>query len=125
MRRFAFTCTALLAASGPALAQSGGCGDIRDFRFAPGASAGEVRGGVPRGGIDCYAIGMRAGQRLDAGITSVERNAVFQIYLPGWRDTPGDGVRDRAVRVRHPPDGNPTGTDRTDHPSRTKRVRHG
>ena len=103
MRRFAYAFSTLLLASGPAFAQMATCGgQLREIRFAAGASAGEMRGGVPPRSIDCYVIGARAGQQLDASITSVENNAVFQIYAPGWRDSPQNGPEGPALRGTEP-----------------------
>ena len=84
MHRLVFA--ALLLGAGPAFAQAL-CGQPREIRFNPGTTSAVLPGGVPRGSIDCYAFGARAGQRLEVSIGSVENNAVFQIYLPGWRET--------------------------------------
>ena len=84
MHRLVFA--ALLLGSSPAFAQAL-CGQPREIRFNPGTTSAVLPGGVPRGSIDCYAFGARAGQRLEVSIGSVENNAVFQIYLPGWRET--------------------------------------
>jgi hypothetical protein len=58
---------------------------VEEFRFAPGRSGGEVKGGVARGENACYAFTARAGQQLEAELASAEGNAVMQIYVPGWR----------------------------------------
>lgn len=75
----------LLALAAPFPALAAGCNPPAPLRFAPGTSGAEVKGGVPRGMPDCLTITARAGQVLEAGITSTERNAVFQIHPPGWR----------------------------------------
>jgi hypothetical protein len=62
----------------------------KTLRFAPGASSGTASDAVLRGDRDHYNVGARKGQRMTVGITSVERNAVFQIYRPGWK-LDGDG----------------------------------
>lgn len=82
MLRFALPLLALLAPL-PAAAQ--GCQPPRPLQFARGASSAVVEGGVPRGMPDCLSITARAGQVLEASITSEERNAVFQLHPPGWR----------------------------------------
>ncbi len=73
---------ALLLAASPALAE--GCRP-ENLRFAPGTSGAVVEGGLVRTEFACYALTARAGQRLEASVTSAENNAVFQIYAPGWR----------------------------------------
>lgn len=75
----------ILAVSLPAWAESDTCDSPKPIRFATGASAGRVSGGVPRGEIACWKVGAKAGQRLDLVIESPERNAVVQIYVPGWK----------------------------------------
>lgn len=78
-------CCLLLA--GPALAE--GC-RRETLRFPPGSSGTTVAGAVIRGEFACYALGARAGQRLEASLASAEGNAAFQIYAPGWRLVPGN-----------------------------------
>lgn len=100
----------LLALAGPAPAWAAGCSPPGAIRFAPGTSGAEVTGGVPRGMPDCLTITARAGQVLEASITSTERNAVFQLHPPGWgiRQDRYGGVRvsnrtlttDDAMRAR-------------------------
>ena len=41
--------------------------------------------------MNCYTFGAKAGQTLDVRVTSLEDNAVFQIYAPGWSDTADAG----------------------------------
>lgn len=54
----------------------------QEIRFARGASSASVEGGVIRGERDVYTLVARKGQRMTVTITSVEDNAVFQIYPP-------------------------------------------
>lgn len=75
----------LLALAAPLPAWAGNCSPPEAIRFAPGTSGAEVTGGVPRGMPDCLTITARAGQVLEASVTSTERNAVFQLHPPGWR----------------------------------------
>jgi hypothetical protein len=63
-------------------------------RFARGTSATTIRGAVVRGDRDRYYIGARRGQTMTVSITSIEKNAVFQIYFAGEQealDGAGDG----------------------------------
>ena len=53
------------------------------IRFAAGTSSGHVEGGVIRAERDVYSVGARAGQTMTVTISSLENNAVFQIYEPG------------------------------------------
>ncbi len=74
-----------LLALAPLPAAAQGCERPAPIRFAPGTSGAVIEGGVPRGMPDCRTITARAGQVLEATITSTERNAVFQLHPPGWR----------------------------------------
>lgn len=55
----------------------------QEIRFARGASSATLEGGVIRGERDVYTLVARKGQRMTVTVTSVEDNAVFQIYPPG------------------------------------------
>jgi hypothetical protein len=56
-------------------------------------------GSVIRGERARHTVAAKAGQTLDVNITSDENNAVFQIYLPGEKDTlPGAGEMDDAKK---------------------------
>jgi hypothetical protein len=74
---FSLVCTAAL-----------GRPELPEISFAPGKSAATVDSGVVRGAVKCYTLRARKGQRLSATITSPEKNAVFQIYRPGYGFTP-------------------------------------
>jgi len=52
-----------------------------------------VRGAVARGQIDCWTFVANAGQIAHVAITSTEKNAVFQIYKPGWKIARDDADR--------------------------------
>ncbi len=83
----------LAAALLPGAAWAQGCARATPIQFAPGTASGGVQGGVIRGDRDCYSVSARAGQKMLVTITSVENNAVFQLYAPGWRlGRDGDGI---------------------------------
>ena len=63
-----------------------------------GSSSATVKGAVVRGDRDRYYVGARKGQTMSVKITSIEDNAVFQVYLPGEEDAlPGAGDGDDAA----------------------------
>ena len=87
-------CVLLLAASS-ALAQ----GVRKKVRFAKGASSATIKGAVVRGDRDRYIVGASGGQTMTVTISSLEKNAVFQIYLAGEQETlEGAGEGDDATR---------------------------
>ena len=67
-----------------ALAASGGGAQEPPaaIRFARGRDSAEVRGSVVRGEVRRYSLNARAGQRMQVRISSIEKNAVFQLYRP-------------------------------------------
>ncbi|HVZ07760.1 hypothetical protein [Rhodopila sp.] len=65
---------------------------VMPIRFPPGATSTTVQGAVARGEQAVYAIGAAAGQRMTVAITSVEHNAVFQLYRPGATASAQDGT---------------------------------
>jgi predicted RNA-binding protein with TRAM domain len=68
-------------------------------RFPRGSTSTVLKGGVIRGERDAYIVGARAGQTMTVRITSVEDNAVFQIYKPGGKVTlEGAGESQDATR---------------------------
>lgn len=74
-------------------------GVTKKVRFARGTSSTTIRGGVMRGDRDRYLVGARAGQTMTVKITSLEKNAVFQIYFSGEQESlPGAGETDDATR---------------------------
>lgn len=56
-------------------------------RFPRGATSTVLKGSVIRGDRDTYLLGAREGQTMSVRITSLEDNAVFQIYRPGGKVT--------------------------------------
>ena len=70
----------------------------KKVRFAKGTSSTTIRGAVIRGERDRYYIGAKAGQKMTVKITSLEKNAVFQIYFHGEEESlPGAGDSDDAT----------------------------
>jgi hypothetical protein len=70
----------------------------KKVRFAKGTSSITIREAVIRGDQDRYYIGAKAGQKMTVKITSLEKNAVFQIYLAGEQESlPGAGEEDDAM----------------------------
>lgn len=62
-------------------------GGVRQkVRFAKGTSAAALRGAVVRGDRDRYYVGARRGQTMTVSISSLEKNAVFQIYFAGEQE---------------------------------------
>ncbi len=71
----------------------------KKLRFARGSNSATVEGAVVRGDRDEYVLGARAGQKMTVSITSLEDNAVFQIYKPGNKETlEGAGEEEDATR---------------------------
>lgn len=74
-------------------------GVTKKVRFARGTSSTTIRGAVIRGDRDRYLVGARAGQTMTVKVTSLEKNAVFQIYFSGEQESlPGAGETDDATR---------------------------
>ncbi len=59
------------------------------LKFAKGRSAATVSGAVIRGDQDTYIIGARRGQTMRVKITSLEKNAVFDV-----KDVDGNYLQD-------------------------------
>src|SRR3954470_3365678 len=59
----------------------------RRIHFESGRTTKVIKDAVVRGDTDRYLLHARAGQTLIVHITSVESNAVFDIYRPGGRRT--------------------------------------
>jgi hypothetical protein len=57
----------------------------RRVRFARGRTTTVIKDAVVRGTRDRYILGARAGQTLIVHITSLENNAVFDIYARGGK----------------------------------------
>lgn len=68
-------------------------------RFARGSSSITISGAVVRGDRDRYYLGAKKGQTMSVRITSLEDNAVFQIFLPGEQEAlSGAGEGDDATK---------------------------
>jgi hypothetical protein len=71
----------------------------KKVRFARGTSSTTIKGAVIRGDRDRYYIGAKAGQTMSVKITSLEKNAVFQICFAGEQEClPGAGEGDDAMK---------------------------
>src|ERR1700694_987655 len=76
-----------------------GNGVKKKVRFARGTSSTTIKGAVIRGDRDRYYIGAKAGQTMSVKITSLEKNAVFQICFAGEQEClPGAGEGDDAMK---------------------------
>lgn len=70
----------------------------RKVRFARGTSSTTIRGAVVRGDHDRYYLAANAGQTMTVKITSLESNAVFQVYFAGEQEAlQGAGEEDDAT----------------------------
>lgn len=71
----------------------------KKVRFARGGSSTTFKGAVIRGDSDRYYVGAKKGQTMSVKITSLEKNAVFQIYFHGEEESlPGAGDGDDATK---------------------------
>lgn len=69
----------------PCDAAAEGCAPPAIVHFAPGASAAEVDGGLPRGARDCYVLQAGKGQALAISQPGpADDNIVFQVYQAPW-----------------------------------------
>ena len=99
LRHFAGAAVLLALAAVPAAA---GCDKPAPIRFAPGASAADLTGGLARGDRDCFTISARTHQRM--AVTQTDRgegNIVLQLYRPPWTIAPspdGPVVRGTALK---------------------------
>jgi hypothetical protein len=74
-------------------------GVTKKVRFAKGTSSTTIKGAVIRGDRDRYTVGAKAGQTMTVKITSLEKNAVFQICFTGEQEClPGAGEGDDAMK---------------------------
>jgi hypothetical protein len=70
----------------------------KKVRFAKGASSATYRGAVMRGDRDRYYVSASQGQTMTVKITSLEKNAVFQIFFAGEQEAlEGAGEEDDAT----------------------------
>jgi hypothetical protein len=71
----------------------------KKVRFAKGTSSSTIKRAVVRGDRDRYYVGANKGQTMTVRITSLEKNAVFQIYFHGEEESlPGAGDGDDATK---------------------------
>jgi hypothetical protein len=69
----------------------------KKVNFAPGSNSATLEGSVISGERDEYLLGAQAGQQMNVRISSLEDNAVFQIFEPGGNQPlPGAGETDDA-----------------------------
>lgn len=61
------------------------CAVVKPIQFAPRASEAAIHGAIVRGEVACFSLGAKSGQKATITVTSIERNAVFQFYQPGWK----------------------------------------
>lgn len=67
----------------------------KEIKFPKGSSGTTIDGSVIRGDRDIYYLAAKAGQKMTVSISSIEKNAVFQIYQPGTSITKDqDGIID-------------------------------
>ncbi|MBI3651873.1 MAG: hypothetical protein HY231_12705 [Acidobacteria bacterium] len=66
-------------------------GAKKRIKFPKGFSGVTLQGGVIRGDRDEYLLKAGKGQTLTVKITSLENNAVFQIYAPNRKTLKGAG----------------------------------
>lgn len=72
-------------------------GVTKRVKFAKGKHSATISGAVVRGDRDTYILGAAAGQTMTVGITSLEKNAVFQIETPNGGYFDGAGEMDDAM----------------------------
>ena len=63
----------------------------KPIKFARGKSSKTIEGAVVRGDRDFYTFEAKAKQTLSVKITSIENNAVFDLYAPGAKIKKVDG----------------------------------
>ncbi len=74
-------------------------GITKRVRFAKGKSSVTLSNSVIRGERDTYILGAKAGQKMTVRITSVEKNAVFQVRVPVGAYLEGADEMDDATSV--------------------------
>ena len=90
-----FLLFAAIAFSSAAVTQADGI--TKRIRFARGKRSATVSNSVIRGDQDTYIIGARAMQTMSVRITSLEKNAAFQIEAPDGSFLSGAGEMDDAM----------------------------
>lgn len=87
--KYAAVFFAMLLLAGGAFAVQKGL--TKRVRFARGRTTAVLKNSVVRGTADRYLLGARKGQQIIVHITSVENNAVFDIYTPQGDTLAGEG----------------------------------
>jgi hypothetical protein len=72
-------------------------GITKRVKFARGKSSATLSGSVVRGDRDTYIVGARAEQMMTVRITSLEKNAVFQVMGPDGEYLQDAGEEDDAT----------------------------
>jgi len=83
----------------------------KSIHFPRGSTSTTIAGNVLRGERDTYVLSARAQQQMRVRMTSLEDNAVFQIYKPGKKETldgAGEGEDARVWRGTLPVSGDYT-----------------
>jgi hypothetical protein len=62
---------------------------VQRVKFARGRTTAVLKGAVIRAESDRYLLGARGGQTMIVHISSLEKNAVFQITAPDGSELPG------------------------------------
>jgi hypothetical protein len=78
----------LLLATGAFAVQKG---LTKRVRFQRGRTTAVLKNSVVRGTVDRYLLGARKRQQIIVHLTSIENNAVFDIYTPGGDTLAGEG----------------------------------
>ncbi|MFN2501102.1 MAG: hypothetical protein ABR530_03710 [Pyrinomonadaceae bacterium] len=97
MKRGILFSLVLLSAALCVAAVTSADGVTKRIKFAKGKSSATVSGSVVRGDRDTYILGAKAGQKATVRITSIEKNAVFQIEGPSGDLLAGAGETDDAM----------------------------
>lgn len=67
------------------MAGSCGAGVVKEIRFPAGKSSIVIKQSVIRGENDQYFLSARAGQKMEVGVSALEKNGAVTIYQPGYR----------------------------------------
>jgi hypothetical protein len=70
---------------GVLLSGIGEAATVKELKFPSGNNSTLIQGSVIRGESDQYFLTAKAGQKMEVGITAVEKNAAFAIYQPGYK----------------------------------------
>ncbi len=66
------------------------CNAPASIRFRHDGTSTSVGGGIVRAEEVCYVLAARAGQTIQADVTSPDENVVFSLYRPGYSVKPAD-----------------------------------